>query len=106
MATITKIITIWVNDDTRAVFTEKEIAEIKRDKIADYHADRDRLYEKFDIWCEDEGFDFADLFFANEEKRADYLARFDKYLEELAEEYIEENYLFYEVETEVEVTVN
>lgn len=106
MATITTTVKIWVNDTTRDVLTEKDITEIKTNWIADIRSNRDELYDTFDIWCEDEEIFYADLFFANEEKRADYLARFDKYLEELAEGYIKKNYLFYEVETEVEVTVN
>ena len=106
MATITKTIPVWVKDDTREVFTEKEINKIKQEIIADYRADRDDLYDMFDIWCENEEIHCADLFFANEETRADYLARFDKYLEECADEHIENEFIAREIEVDIEINAD
>lgn len=103
MAKITTTVKVWVKDDTREVLTEKEISEIKRDIIANYHTDRDELYEIFNAWRDYEQIDCADLFFANEEARADYLARFNKYLEDCADEYIESEFIPHEIEVELEV---
>ena len=106
MASITKTISVWVKDDTREVFTEKEINKIKQEIIVDYHADRDDLYDIFDAWCDNEQIYCADLFFANEETRADYLARFDKHLEERADEYIENEFIAREIEVDIEINTN
>ena len=106
MATITKTISVWVKDDTREVFTEKEIAKIKRDKIADYRSNRDELYEIFDAWRDYEQIDYADLFFASEEARADYLAQFDKYLADCADEDIENEFIPREIEVDIEINAD
>lgn len=106
MATITKTISVWVKDDTREVFTEKEINKIKQEIIADYHADRDDLYDRFDMWCDSEDIHCANLFFANEEGRANCLARFDEYLEECADDYIKTEFISHEIEVDIEINAD
>lgn len=106
MAIITKTISVWVKDNTREVFTEKEINKIKQEIIADYHADRDELYDMFNAWCDSEQIYCADLFFASEETKANYLARFDKYLEDCVDEDIEDHYTSHEIEVDIEINTN
>ena len=106
MAKITTTVKVWVDDDTREVFTEKEIAEIKKNKIEDYHADRVELYGIFDDWCNDEDIYFSDFFFASEEKRADYLAQFDRYLEDCADDFIKDGYTLREIEVDIEINAD
>lgn len=106
MATITTTVKVWVNDDTKDVLTEKEINEVKRDRIAYYHSDRDELYDMFDMWCDHEQIYCADLFFAGEETRADYLAQFDKYLADCADAYIEDEYTLHEIEVDIEINAD
>ena len=102
MATITTTVKVWVNDETREVFSEKEIKERKAEMIADWLSDRDEKFDMFDNFCED-NFYPADIMFATEEKRAEILAEFDKYLEERAEEYIDDEFTEREIEVELEV---
>lgn len=102
MATITTTVKVWVNDETKEVFSEKGIKERKAEMIADWLSDRDEKFDMFDIFCED-NFYPADIMFATEEKRAEILAEFDKYLEERAEEDINEWYTEREIEVELEV---
>ena len=105
MATITKTITVWVKDDNREVFTEKEINEIKAEMIADWLSDRDEKFDIFDNFCSLNGIYCADTMFASEETRARILADFDKYLDERAEEDIAEWYTKREITVEFEVNI-
>lgn len=102
MATITTTVKVWVNDETREVFSEKEIKERKAEMIADWLSDRDEKFDMFDIFCED-NFYPADIMFATEERRAEILADFDEYLENCAQEYIDDEFTEREIEVELEV---
>ena len=102
MATITTTVKVWVNDETREVFSEKDIKQIKADMIADWLSDCDEKFDMFDNFCGDLFYP-ADIMFATEERRAEILAEFDKYLEERAEENINEWYTDREIEVELEV---
>ena len=105
MATITKTIPVWVKDETREVFTEKEIKEIKAEMIADWLYDRDEKFDIFDNFCSINDIYCADIMFANEESRAKILADFDKYLDEHAEEDIAEWFSQREITVEFEVNI-
>lgn len=102
MATITTTVKVWINDDTREVFSEKEIKERKAEMIADWLADRDEKFDMFDTFCSDEIYP-ANIMFTNEEGRARILAEFDKYLEECADEIINDDFTEREIEVELEV---
>lgn len=102
MATITTTVKVWVNDETKEVFSEKDIKQIKAEMIADWLSDRDEKFDMFDMFCEDEYYP-ADIMFSTEERRAEILADFDKYLDERAEENINEWYTDREIEVELEV---
>jgi hypothetical protein len=102
MATITTTVKVWVNDETKDVFSEKEIKERKAEMIADWLADSDEKFEMFDNFCADELYP-SEIIFATEEERAKILTRFDKYLEECADEVINEWYTDREIEVELEV---
>ena len=102
MATITTTVKVWVNDETREVFSEKEIKARKAEMITEWLADRDEKIELFNEFCYD-NIGCADIMFANEERRAEILAEFDKYREEWAYEYVKEWYTEKEIEVELEV---
>lgn len=102
MATITTTVKIWMNNDTKDILTEKDINGVKADMIADWLSDRDEKFDMFDNFCGDLLYP-ADIMFATEERRAEILADFDKYLEECAEETINEEFTEREIEVDIEV---
>ena len=103
MATITTTVQVWINDETRDAFSEKEINEIKANMIADWLSDRDEKFDRFDIFCGNKEIYCADIMFASEERRAEILAEFDEHLKDCADEEIEEWYTEREIEVELEV---
>ena len=103
MATITTTVKVWVNDETKDVFSEKDIKQIKAEMIADWLSNRDEKFDRFDVFCDVKEIYPADIMFASEERRAEILAEFDEYLKDCADEEIEEWHTEREIEVELEV---
>lgn len=91
MATITTTVKVWVNDETKEVFSDKAIQQMQADMVTKWLTDDEEKFTMFDEFCEDELY-CSEIMFATEEERARIMARFKRYLEECAEDFIRDDY--------------